>query len=489
MAARGDIDRPRVAAVLLGHVDSGKSTLLGHLLYQMGGLSEREMGKLRAEAEVLGKESFQFAFVSDRLRSERVRGVTLNWHASRQLFTPEFAWSIIDTPGHRDFLKNTIRGVSAADVAILCVAASRGEFEASIDREFGMVRQHLLAAYGLGVSRLIVSVNKLDSESVGTGAAREARFVEVCEEVRTLVRRLAPPLLVDIVFVPVSAWRGFGLAQAWPEDTEDVTGWYDGPTLIDALDNCAAGLLASGQFKPDRDLGLPFRLPLRDIYKIPGVGTVAVGRVISGAASPEQLSRTSGPLCQDVWTGVPRPVDPVGARGTIKSIESHHEQRPQATCGELVGVNIKDLGYREISRGMVMSLDNDMPAVAVREFVIRGVLFGHPGQLHFGWSPIFDCGMAHVSCTFMEFIEKTPVGSTELQPKPPFIRSGDTFVARVRAQKPIVVEPYNANPTLGRVLIREWGWKIVGIARVEEIGAEEGYRAAPKMTKAARKTG
>jgi elongation factor 1-alpha len=259
-------DKTHINLVVIGHVDSGKSTTTGHLIYKCGGIDKRTIEKFEKEANELGKGSFKYAWVLDKLKAERERGITIDislW----KFETAKFHFTIIDAPGHRDFIKNMITGTSQADVALLMIASPPGEFEAGISKE-GQTREHALLAFTLGVKQMIVCTNKMDDKTVNWA---QARYEEIKKEVEGFLKKVGykPE---EIPFIPISGWNGDNMLEK-----SDNMKWYNGPTLISALDDLE---------QPKRPKDKPLRLPLQDVYKIGGIGTVPVGRVETGLLKP-----------------------------------------------------------------------------------------------------------------------------------------------------------------------------------------------------------
>jgi elongation factor 1-alpha len=255
-------EKVHINLVVIGHVDAGKSTTTGHLIYKCGGIDKRTIEKFEKEAKEIGKASFKYAWVLDKLKAERERGITIDI-ALWKFETSKYYFTIIDAPGHRDFIKNMITGTSQADVGILVIASGTGEFEAGIAKT-GQTREHALLAYTLGVKQMIVVVNKMDDKSVNWS---EARFTEIQNEVKNFLKKIGynPD---KIPFVPISGWLGDNML----ERSTNMT-WWKGPTLLEALDNIEP---------PKRPVDKPLRVPLQDVYKIGGIGTVPVGRVETG---------------------------------------------------------------------------------------------------------------------------------------------------------------------------------------------------------------
>lgn len=303
--------------VVIGHVDAGKSTTTGHLIYKCGGIDKRTIEKFEKEAAELGKSSFKYAWVLDNLKAERERGITIDI-ALWKFESPKYNFTVIDAPGHRDFIKNMITGTSQADVAVLVVASGVGEFEAGISKN-GQTREHALLAFTLGVKQMIVCINKMDDSSVMYG---ESRYTEIKEEVAIYLKKVGYKP-VKIPFVPISGWAGDNMV-----DKSTNMPWYKGPYLLEALDTMK---------EPTRPTDKPLRLPLQDVYKIGGIGTVPVGRVETGALKPGMVVTFA----------------PVMLETEVKSVEMHHEALTEAVPGDNVGFNVKNVSVKDIRRGYV----------------------------------------------------------------------------------------------------------------------------------------
>jgi elongation factor 1-alpha len=336
-------EKKHVNIVVIGHVDAGKSTTTGHLIYKCGGIDKRTIEKFEKEAQEMGKGSFKYAWVLDKLKAERERGITIDI-ALWKFTTNKYEFTIIDAPGHRDFIKNMITGTSQADVAVLVVAAGKGEFEAGIDNN-GQTREHALLAFTLGVKQMIVVVNKMDSDSVMWS---EERYKEIVEATSQFLKRIGWKTEV-IPFVPLSGWTGDNMLEA-----STNMPWYKGPTLLAALD---------GVEEPERPSSLALRIPLQDVYKIGGIGTVPVGRVETGVLKPGMVVTFA----------------PVGLTTEVKSIEMHHEQVPEAIPGDNIGFNVKNVSVKEIRRGFVAGDAKNDPPVGVDDFLAQVMILTHPG--------------------------------------------------------------------------------------------------------------
>ena len=363
--------KQHINLVVIGHVDSGKSTSTGHLIYKCGGIDKRTIEKFEKEAAEMGKGSFKYAWVLDKLKAERERGITIDI-ALWKFETPKYNYTVIDAPGHRDFIKNMITGTSQADVAVLIVAAGAGEFEAGISKE-GQTREHALLAHTLGVKQLIIGVNKMD-----IAAYSEDRYKEIKAEVTTFLKKVGfktDNAKNPIHFIPISGFQGENMVDRSPKMP-----WYKGPFLLEALDQMRV---------PKRPVDKPLRLPLQDVYKIGGIGTVPVGRVETGVIKPGQT------LC----------FGPVDKITECKSVEMHHESMPQAVPGDNVGFNIKNISVKELRRGYVASDAKNNPACETTSFLAQLIVMNHK-NITAGYAPVLDCHTAHVACKFTELKNK-----------------------------------------------------------------------------------
>eukprot|EP01084_Bolivina_argentea_P062802 114794_1 len=414
--------------VVIGHVDSGKSTSTGHLIYKCGGIDKRAIEKFEKEAAELGKSSFKYAWVLDKLKAERERGITIDI-ALWKFETKKFYFTIIDAPGHRDFIKNMITGTSQADVAILIIAAGVGEFEAGYAKD-GQTREHALLAYTLGVKQMIVCINKMDSKGVDYS---EKRYMEIKDELTKFLAKTGyNPKKVP--FVPISGWVGDNMIDKSPnmpwykkDDKKGMTGLC----LIETLDAIKP---------PKRPTDKALRLPLQDVYKIGGIGTVPVGRVETGQLKPNMTVVFA----------------PVMVTTDVKSVEMHHEQVEVANPGDNVGFNVKNVSVKDIRRGNVCGDAKNDPPKGVAEFEAQVIVLNHPGQIRAGYTPVLDCHTAHIACKFDTLITKIDKRSgKKLEDTPAFVKSGEAAIVLMKPTKPMVVEPYKSYAPLGRFAVRD----------------------------------
>jgi len=437
-------EKIHISLVVIGHVDAGKSTTTGHLIYKCGGIDKRAIEKFEKEAAELGKSSFKYAWVLDNLKAERERGITIDI-ALWKFESPKYAFTVIDAPGHRDFIKNMITGTSQADCAILVVASGVGEFEAGISKE-GQTREHALLAFTLGVKQMIVAVNKMDDSSVMYG---QSRYEEIKNEVSAYLKKVGYKP-AKIPFVPISGWEGDNMISKSANMP-----WYKGPYMLEALDNLNP---------PKRPVDKPLRLPLQDVYKIGGIGTVPVGRVETGVLK----------------AGIVAQFGPVGLTTEVKSVEMHHETLPEAVPGDNVGFNVKNVSVKELRRGFVCSDSKRDPAQGTESFNAQVIVLNHPGQISAGYSPVLDCHTAHVACRFDEITEKMDRRSGKtLEANPKFIKSGDAAMVTLKPSKPMTVEAYSEFPPLGRFAVRDMR-QTVAVGVIKSVVKKEASKKGKK---------
>lgn len=454
-------EKTHINIVVIGHVDSGKSTTTGHLIYKCGGIDKRVIEKFEKEAQEMGKGSFKYAWVLDKLKAERERGITIDI-ALWKFETAKFYVTIIDAPGHRDFIKNMITGTSQADCAVLIVAAGTGEFEAGISKE-GQTREHALLAYTLGVKQLIICANKMDST---TPPFSETRFEEIKKEVSNYIKKIGyNPKAVP--FVPISGWNGDNMLEESPNmpwfkgwAVERKEGNASGKTLLQALDSIVP---------PSRPTDKPLRLPLQDVYKIGGIGTVPVGRVETGILKPGMVVTFA----------------PNGLSTEVKSVEMHHEALVEAMPGDNVGFNVKNISVKDVRRGFVAGDSKNDPPRSAKSFYAQVIILNHPGEIKNGYAPVLDCHTAHIACKFAEIKEKCDRRSgKKLEDNPKCVKSGDAAMVDLVPSKPMCVEAFSDYAPLGRFAVRDMK-QTVAVGVIKSVDKEE--VGSGKVTKSAAK--
>jgi len=414
-------EKPHLNLVIMGHVDHGKSTTTGHLLYLAGAVDERTVKAYEEEAAKMGKGTFKYAWILDNLKEERERGVTIDLRFLK-FETKKFNYTVIDAPGHRDFVKNMITGASQADAAVLFVSAKKGEFEAGIGPG-GQTREHAFLAFTLGVRQLVVAVNKMDDVSVNWS---QERYNEIKNEVSRMLKMVGYKV-EKINFIPVSGWTGDNLIKK-----SEKMPWYDGPTLIEALDLLEV---------PPKPTNKPLRIPVQDVYSITGIGTVPVGRVETGV----------------VKEGDTIIFMPANKTGEVKSIEMHHTRIPKAEPGDNIGLNVRGVAKTDIHRGDVIGHVDNPPTVA-KEFIGQIIVIYHPTAIAAGYTPVLHYHTGQIACRFTELIKKIdPRSGQVVEEKPSFLKTGDAAWVRMEPLRPIAIEAYQEFPEIGRFAIRDMG--------------------------------
>lgn len=470
-------EKTHINLVVIGHVDAGKSTTTGHLIYKLGGIDRRTIESFEKQAKETGKESFKYAWVLDKLKAERERGITIDI-ALWKFDTPSYQYTVIDAPGHRDFIKNMITGTSQADVAMLVIDGYG--FEAGI-AEGGSTKEHALLAYTLGVKQLCVAVNKMDSKAPGTGIAySKDRYDEIVANLKPELMKIgfkkkekkdkkdkaakkdkkdkkakkgAKSYVCSATFLPISGWTGANMIVrcadadpvAFPKG--DPMPWYNGPCLLEVLDAMKA---------PKRPTDDPLRMPLQDVYKISGIGTVPVGRVETGILK----------------AGMTAVFEPAGKSAEVKSVEMHHTSVPQAIPGDNVGFNVK-LAVDQIKRGDVCGDAKNDPPAAVDSFLATVIIQAHKAVRN-GYTPVLDCHTAHIACKFSSIMQRNSkrgetvfdaasnAESKDLEGEAArtfranqSAKSGESLLVWLQPTKAMVVEAYSMYAPLGRFAVRD----------------------------------
>ena len=408
--------KPTMNVIFVGHVDHGKSTCVGQLMFLSGVVPEQEMKKLREEAIKHGKSGFEFAFIMDRIKEERERGITIDL-AYQKIITPKRQITIIDAPGHKDFIKNMITGASQADAAFLTIAVKE-----SIQPQ---TKEHLWLLRTMGVQQIAILINKMDTVDY-----KEDAFNKVKDDVSKLLK------VVGInpektTFLAVSGLKGDNIK----EKSKNIP-WYKGPTLSEQLDLFE---------EPKKPTDLPTRMPIQDVYEITGIGVVPVGKVETGILRVGQkviiLPGRSG----------------TGIAGEVKSIEMHHEEYQEALAGFNVGVNIRGVGKKDLARGDVIC-DAAKPATIVEEFTAQIAVINHPTVIAKGYTPVFHVHTAQVPCQLIEIIHKIdPTSGQPMPGKVDFLKNGDVAMCKFKPMGNLVLEKSKDNPYMARFAIRDAG--------------------------------
>jgi len=411
--------------VFIGHVDHGKSTTVGRLLFDAGTVDEQTMRKLKEKAAEAGKAGFEFAYVMDNLKEERERGVTIDL-SHKKFESDKYEFTIIDAPGHADFIKNMITGVSQADAAVLCVAATDGVNE--------QTKEHTYLAKTFGIDQLIVAINKMDMKNYA-----ESRFNEVKADMEKLVKPLG---FKSVRYIPIASLPGDNVVKK----SENLS-WFTGGTLLDHLNEFEVA---------EKPTSLPLRLPIQDVYSIKGVGLVPVGRVETGI-----LKSNTKIVAVPAKNGT-------GKAGECKDVEMHHEKIPQAIPGYNIGFLAKGFDKGDLAKGDVVGTPDSPPTLA-SEFTAQLFVLNHPSVITVGYSPVFHIHTAQVSCRITQIIKK--VAPTQ-EDNPDFIKNGDAAIVKFQPLKPVVIEPKDSIPHLARFAIRDSG-KTVAAGQCMEVVKKE----------------
>ncbi|MBI5253078.1 MAG: translation elongation factor EF-1 subunit alpha [Euryarchaeota archaeon] len=414
------VQKPHLNLVFIGHVDHGKSTTVGRLLFEKGDVGEHIIKQYKEEAAKIGKATFEFAWVMDRLKEERQRGLTIDI-AHSKMETDKYYFTVIDAPGHRDFVKNMITGASQADAAVLVVDVAQRDEKGGL---MPQTKEHVFLSRTLGVGQIIVAINKMDTVKYD-----QKKY----EETKALLQKLFQIVGYkpeQMLYLPIAGLKGDNVIKKG-----DNLKWFDGPTLIGAIDSLKV---------PEKPIKLPLRLPVQDVYSITGIGTVPVGRVETGVMK----------------VGDTVVFEPAGVSGEVKTIEMHHESIPQAEPGDNVGFNVRGVGKTDIKRGDVCGHTTKPPTVA-KEFTAQIVILQHPSAITVGYTPVFHMHTAQVACRITELISKLdPKTGNILEKSPKFLKTGDAGVIRIEPTRPMVIEKVKEIPQMGRFAIRDMGTTI-----------------------------
>ena len=430
-------DKPHLNMIITGHIDNGKSTTMGHFLMQLGVVDERTIQQHAEESEKTGKgDTFKYAWVMDNIKDERERGITIDL-AFQKFETPKYFFTLIDAPGHRDFVKNMITGASEADCAVLVLSAKEGETDTAV-APGGQAREHAFLLKTLGVNQIIIAINKMDDSNYSEDAFKKAK-----EKGEKLIKSVG--FKVDAVpVIPVSGWKGDNLVKK----SENLK-WWTGKTLLETFDDFTL---------PEKPVGKPLRVPIQDVYTITGVGTVPVGRVETGKMK----------------AGDKIIIMPSGAPGEIKSIETHHTEMPSAEAGDNIGFNLRGVEKKDIKRGDVMGTPDAPPKVA-KEFRAQIIIIHHPTALAPGYTPVMHAHTTQVAATITAFESKiNPATGAVEEENPKFLKVGDSAIVKIKPVRPTCIESFQEFPEMGRFALRDMGATIAaGI--VKEITDE--YKA------------
>ncbi len=404
--------KPHLNLIFVGHVDHGKSTAVGRLLYETGAITDQDLEKFKKEVQALGKTTFEWAFILDVTKDERLRGMTIDL-AHRRFDTDKYYFTIIDAPGHVDFVKNMITGASQADAAVMVIDVGEG-----IQPQ---TREHAYLCKVLGIKQLIVAISKMDAVNYD-----EKKFNEVKAEIEKFLKGIGYDVS-KVQIIPISGLKGDNLVKTSPNMP-----WWKGPTLLEALNNLEL---------PEQPVDLPLRIPIQDVYSITGVGTVPVGRVVTGKLKVND-------------TVV---VEPPHITAEVKSIQMHHEDMSEALPGDNIGINLRGVAKEQLKRGDVIGHPDNPPTVA-KEFTAQIVVLYHPTAITVGYTPVFHAHTAQVACKIKKILKKIDPWTGEvIEENPEFLKTGDVAIVVVEPTKPFVIEKKEKIPQMASFAIRDMG--------------------------------
>jgi len=474
-------EKEHLSIVICGHVDSGKSTTTGRLIFELGGIPERELEKLKQEAERLGKSSFAFAFYMDRQKEERERGVTIAC-TTKEFFTEKWHYTIIDAPGHRDFIKNMITGASQADCAMIMVPCD-GNFTTAIAKGNhkageiqGQTRQHSRLINLLGVKQIVCGCNKMDCDTAGY---KQARYEEVSNEMKSMLVKVGwkkDMVEKQVPFMPISGWMGDNLLKA-----EDSAGklnmpWWTGVEVENNGEKTHVKVLYDFLDKvcrvPERPTSAPMRMPISGIYKIKGVGDVLAGRVEQGLVKPGE---------EVVFLPTHTASNP--CTGKVFTVEMHHQRAEQAKPGDNVGLNIKGLDKQNMPRsGDVMVYKKDTTLGQTKEFDAQIQVLDIPNEIKVGYSPIgfVRCGRSACRIAKLKWKMGKETGGKKME-DPHSLKSNEMAQCSFQPQQPLVCDSFKNCEGLSRVAFMDGNGcvmlgKVISCERKEEAAAAGGKK-------------
>eukprot|EP01090_Pellita_catalonica_P016884 TRINITY_DN497_c0_g2_i1.p1 TRINITY_DN497_c0_g2~~TRINITY_DN497_c0_g2_i1.p1 ORF type:complete len:472 (+),score=98.07 TRINITY_DN497_c0_g2_i1:107-1417(+) len=433
--------------VFIGHVDAGKSTVAGNTLLLTGMVDQRTMEKYEREAKAQKRESWLLAFIMDTNEEERAKGKTVE--VGRAHFeTPKRRFTILDAPGHKNYVPNMIGGAAQADVAILVISARRGEFETGFDNG-GQTSEHTVLAKTLGVDQLIVVINKMDEKTVKWS---KLRYDSIIKQLKPFLRQTGFNLKKKVHFIPISGITGANVKE---RASKDVCDWYDGPSMIELLEVIKT---------PRRKADDPLRIPILDKYKDAGKVFIE-GKVESGTIT----------LGQSVV------VMPNADEGKVTVLGTDLAERKKCGPGENIKLVISGVRFSNVSSGFVIcSADNQIVPVSRFEAQIYVLeLLEKKPILSGGYEAILHAHTAIEECTILGFVTGLDNKGKRTGVRPKFIKKLESAICRIQTSQPICLETYKDNPQLGRFSIRDEG-KTIAIGKITSIPKQRSKKRKDK---------
>ncbi|KZT33736.1 hypothetical protein SISSUDRAFT_1010743, partial [Sistotremastrum suecicum HHB10207 ss-3] len=429
----GDVKR-HLNVVFIGHVDAGKSTMGGNILYLSGMVDKRTMEKYEREAKEAGRESWYLSWALDSTAQERAKGKTVE--VGRAYFeTPTRRYTILDAPGHKTYVPSMISGASQADVAVLVISARKGEFETGFERG-GQTREHLMLVKTAGVTKVVIVINKMDDATV---AWSKERYDEIKDKMTPFVRSAGYNPKTDASFVPVSAYTGQNLKD---RVSKSICNWYSGPSLLEHLDNLPM---------VDRKVNGPVLMPISEKYK--DMGTIVVGKLESG-----RIVKNDSLILMPNHT-------PVEVTAIYDELE---QEANQALCGDNVRIRLRGVDDEDISTGFVLSSPSS-PVHAVSKFEAQLAILDHKNIICAGYAAVLHVHTLSEEVQLSALLHYFDKATGRKSKKPPqFAKRGQKIVALIEASAPICIERFADYPQLGRFTLRDEG-KTIAIGKVTRL--------------------
>lgn len=424
--------------VFIGHVDAGKSTMGGHILYLTGMVDKRTLEKFEREAKEMNRESWYLSWALDTDDKERAKGKTVD--VGRAYFeTDKRRFTILDAPGHKNYVPNMISGASQADVGVLVISARKGEFETGFEKG-GQTREHAILAKTAGVKRLIVVVNKMDDPTVKWD---QGRYDEIIGKLSPFLKQCGWNPKTETDFMPVSGFSGANLKDPV---TKDVCSWYSGPSLLQLLDSIE-GI--------DRKNDGPFLMPVNEKYK--DLGTIVAGKIESGRVrkGKQLLMMPTRKPCE-----------------VLAIFSEQDDELDGAQCGDNVRLKVKNIEEEDISPGFVLS-DPREPIKAVTAFEAQLMIMDHKNIICPGYNAVLHIHNLAAEVTIGALLHLIDKKTNRRSKKPPmFVKKGQVATARLEANQYLCLETYADYPQLGRFTLRDEG-KTIAMGKVTKLILDE----------------
>ncbi|GAA5984478.1 hypothetical protein JCM10908_003366 [Rhodotorula pacifica] len=432
----GDVKevKPHVNIVFIGHVDAGKSTMGGNILYLCGMVDKRTLEKYEREAKEAGRESWYLSWALDSTSQEREKGKTVE--VGRAYFeTDARRYTILDAPGHKSFVPSMISGAAQADVAVLVISARKGEFETGFEKG-GQTREHAMLVKTAGVQKLVVVVNKMDDPTVNWD---KERYDEIVSKLSPFLKGTGYNLKTDVTFIPVSGFTGANIKVA---ADRKIAPWVEGEPLLTFLDQMP--LL-------DRKTNAPLMVPISEKYS--DMGCVVVGKLESG-----KVRKNQDLLLMPNKT-------PVQATAIYNEME---EEVPMALSGDNVRIRLRGVEDTDINVGFVLT-DPKKPVRSVTQFEAQLVILDIKSIISAGFSAVMHVHTASEEVTLVNLLHYYDRKTGRKSRRPPqFAKKGMKIIALLETAQPVCVETFQIQPQLGRFTLRDEG-KTIAIGKITKL--------------------